>query len=163
MKLRDATAEDWPDILRIVRAALVDGGSYDWTADTPDEELRGAWMSQPGYRTLLAIGVELPDILGVAKFGPNRAGRGSHLANASFVVAPEAAGRGVGRFLGEHVLELARAAGFAAMQFNAVVETNTRAVALWQSLGFAIIGTVPEAFEHPTAGRVGLHIMHRSL
>jgi ribosomal protein S18 acetylase RimI-like enzyme len=43
------------------------------------------------------------------------------------------------------------------------VETNTAAVRLWQSLGFRIIGTVPEAFHHPTHGYVGLHVMHRPL
>ena len=49
------------------------------------------------------------------------------------------------------------------MQFNAVVETNIAAVKLWQALGFQIIGTVPEAFEHARLGRVGLHIMYRRL
>jgi ribosomal protein S18 acetylase RimI-like enzyme len=48
-------------------------------------------------------------------------------------------------------------------QFNAVVETNTRAVALWQSLGFQILATVPDAFHHPVHGYVGLYIMHRHL
>ena len=70
---------------------------------------------------------------------------------------------GVGRALAEHVLGLARADGFRAMQFNAVVETNVRAVALWRSLGFDVLATVPEGFEHPTEGLVGLHIMHRRL
>jgi ribosomal protein S18 acetylase RimI-like enzyme len=79
------------------------------------------------------------------------------------MVDPRHAGRGIGRRLAEHVLELARAEGYRAMQFNAVVETNTRAVALWRSLGFEIIGTVPEAFHHPEKGYVGLHIMYRRL
>jgi ribosomal protein S18 acetylase RimI-like enzyme len=79
------------------------------------------------------------------------------------MVDPVARGRGVGRALGEFVVEAARAAGYAAMQFNAVVETNTAAVALWRSLGFRVIGTVPGAFDSATHGRVGLHIMHRQL
>jgi ribosomal protein S18 acetylase RimI-like enzyme len=79
------------------------------------------------------------------------------------MVAPAARGRGVGRALGEDFLEWARAEGYRAAQFNAVVETNTAAVELWRSLGFRIIGTVPEAFRHPRAGYVGLHIMHRRL
>jgi hypothetical protein len=49
------------------------------------------------------------------------------------------------------------------MQFNAVVETNTGAVALWQALGFQILTTVPEAFESRRHGRVGLHIMYQKL
>ncbi len=67
------------------------------------------------------------------------------------------------RALGEYVLSRAREQGYAAMQFNAVVESNHAAVRLWQALGFRIIGTVPEAFAHRTLGRVGLHIMHRRL
>lgn len=70
-------------------------------------------------------------------------------------------GRGVGRALGEYALAWARDGGYAAMQFNAVVETNTAAVLLWQELGFEIDGTVPEAFDHPRHGRVGLHVMYR--
>ncbi len=75
---------------------------------------------------------------------------------------PAARGRGVGA-LGEHVVAWARDRGFLAMQFNAVVETNAAAVALWQSLGFVVIGTVPQAFDHPEHGYVGLHVMHRFL
>jgi ribosomal protein S18 acetylase RimI-like enzyme len=69
----------------------------------------------------------------------------------------------VGRVLGEQVLEQARNDGFRGMQFNAVVETNTRAVALWRSLGLKVVGTLPEGFRHPVHGYVGLHIMHRAL
>jgi GNAT superfamily N-acetyltransferase len=94
---------------------------------------------------------------------PNQAGPGAHVANASFMVDPRAGGRGVGRALGEYAIAWARSNGYRAMQFNAVVETNARAVALWRSLGFEIIGTVPEAFRHPVHGYVGLHIMHRRL
>ena len=79
------------------------------------------------------------------------------------MVASNARGWGVGRALGEYALSWAREQGYAAMQFNAVVESNHAAVRLWQALGFHIIGTVPEAFEHPTLGRVGLHVMHRRL
>jgi GNAT superfamily N-acetyltransferase len=85
------------------------------------------------------------------------------VASASFMVDPSAAGQGVGRALGEEALAWAKASGFHAMQFNAVVETNTRAVNLWRSLGFEVIGTVPEGFQHPTEGYVGLHIMYRRL
>jgi len=85
------------------------------------------------------------------------------VATASFMVGPAARGQGVGRSLGEWVLEWAREHGYAAMQFNAVVETNVAAVALWRELGFEVVGTVPEAFESSSHGRVGLHVMHRFL
>ncbi len=79
------------------------------------------------------------------------------------MVDPAARGKGVGRQLGEHVVEWARAEGYRSIQFNAVVETNTSAVKLWQDLGFQIIGTVPEAFDHRVHGLVGLHVMHLQL
>jgi GNAT superfamily N-acetyltransferase len=72
-------------------------------------------------------------------------------------------GRGVGRALGEHALDWARAEGYRAMQFNAVVASNTRAVSLWRSLGFEVLVTIPEGFRHPTEGYVGLHVMYRGL
>ena len=90
-------------------------------------------------------------------------GNGSHVASGSFMVDAEAPGKGVGRALGEDLIAWAREAGFALIQFNAVVETNAPAVALWKSLGFEIVGTVPGAFEHPSEGLVGLHVMYLEL
>ena len=93
----------------------------------------------------------------------NRRDRGSHVANASFMVAPASSGRGVGRRMGLHCLREAKRAGFLAMQFNFVVSTNAAAVALWQSLGFAIVGTLPRAFRHAQLGDVDAYVMYRSL
>jgi len=79
------------------------------------------------------------------------------------MVDPDGRSRGVGRALGVRALDWAKQAGFRSMQFNAVVETNLPAVALWKSLRFEVIGTVPEAFEHRTQGLVGMHVMYRRL
>jgi ribosomal protein S18 acetylase RimI-like enzyme len=98
-------------------------------------------------------------VIGTAKMGPNHRGPAAHIASASFMVDPAHGGRGVGRALGQHVVDQARADGYRAIQFNAVVETNTVAVKLWRSLGFEIIATLPEGFHHATKGYVGLHIM----
>jgi GNAT superfamily N-acetyltransferase len=103
------------------------------------------------------------EIVGTYTLKANQRGLGSHVANAGFMVRPGLDGRGIGFQLGEHSLVQARAAGFQAMQFNAVVSTNHRAIALWQRLGFAIVGTVPKAFRHRQLGLVDLHIMHRFL
>jgi len=102
-------------------------------------------------------------VVAMYKLVPNRRDRGSPVANASFMVDPDHAGRGVGKAIGLHCLREARRAGFLAMQFNFVVSTNTRAVALWQKLGFEIVGRVPNAFRHSERGLVDVYVMYRSL
>ena len=161
MRVREATADDWPRIHPFFSAIVAAGESYAYPEGLTLEQARPLWMEQPPGVTFVAV--DGHEVLGSAKTGPNRPGRGAHVATASFMVDPAHAGRGVGRLLGEHVVAHARAAGHRAMQFNAVVETNTAAVALWRSLGFAVLATVPEAFDHPVHGLVGLHVMHRTL
>jgi L-amino acid N-acyltransferase YncA len=161
-EIRDATSEDWPAIWPFLREIVRAGETYTWKKDVTEAEAREQWFRPPPWRTFVAVGTD-GNVAGTAKVGPNQDGPGSHVANASFMVDPGRAGAGVGRALAVYTIESARAAGYAAMQFNAVVETNTRAVRLWQSLGFDILATVPEAFDHPTEGFVGLHIMYRRL
>src|SRR3954452_16688437 len=93
----------------------------------------------------VVVAVDGDRVLGSAKMGPNRPGRGAHIATGGFMVDPRQQGRGVGRALGEHVVEGGRAAGSRGIQFNAVVESNEAAVRLWRSLGFRILTTVPGA------------------
>lgn len=102
-------------------------------------------------------------VIGSANTHPIHPGRGAHVANAGFVVDPARRGEGVGHALCGHVLDQARADGYRAMQWIAVVESNTSAVRLWRSFGFQILATVPEAFRHPAHGYVGLHIMQKTL
>jgi GNAT superfamily N-acetyltransferase len=138
-----------------------EGRTYAFPAGQSLDEARPWWMEpHPGQTVVSTVDGR---IVGSAKMGPNRPARGSHVATASFLVDPAQRGRGVGRALGEYVLDWCQSAGYRAIQFNAVVETNTAAVQLWQALGLTIIGTVPAAFDHPEHGLVGLHIMHRYL
>jgi GNAT superfamily N-acetyltransferase len=162
MRIREVTAEDWRQIWPFLRQIVKAGETYAYDPDMDEGTARELWLAVPPARTAVAVD-EAGTVLGTASMYPNRQGPGSHVASASFMVDPHASGQGVGRALGEDALAWARAGGFRAMQFNAVVATNTRAVALWRSLGFEIIGTVPEAFRHPTNGYVGLHIMYRRL
>ena len=156
--IRPATEADWPRIWPVFDEVVQAGETYAFPLDLTLESGRGWWMERPpGETVVLEEGEEL---LGTAKMGPNRPGRGDHVGTASFMVASAARGRGVGRRLGEHVVQWHRDRGFAAIQFNAVVETNTAAVHLWRSLGFAVVGTVPAAFRSAAHGHVGLHVMH---
>jgi L-amino acid N-acyltransferase YncA len=161
VRIRDYLDSDWPAVWPIFQEVVAAGDTYAYDPGWASEQARAAWVEMPPGHTVVAC--DDSRVLGTAKMGPNRPGPGSHVATASFMVAADARGRGVGRALGEYALSWARTQGYAAMQFNAVVESNHAAVRLWQELGFQIIGTVPEAFAHPTLGRVGLHIMHRYL
>jgi L-amino acid N-acyltransferase YncA len=162
MVIRDATAQDWPAIWPFLREIAAAGETFTLDRDIGEQEARAMWMLEPPGRTVVAVGPN-GTVLGSAKMNPNQKGPGAHVASASYMVDPAHAGRGVGRALGEETLAWARREGYRAMQFNAVVETNARAVALWRSLGFEVLGTLPEGFHHPTLGYVGLHIMHRRL
>ncbi len=161
MRIRDATPDDWAAIWPFLREIVRAGETYTLPRDLGEAAARALWMAPPPTRTLVAV--DGAAVLGTAKITPNQQGPGAHVANASFMVDPAHAGKGVGRALGTAVLERATADGYRAMQFNAVVETNTGAVRLWRSLGFTVLATVPEAFAHPTLGDVGLHVMHRPL
>lgn len=162
MLIRAATPADWSAIWPFLREVMAAGETYTVPRDISEDAARALWMLEPPSATFTAVSDD-GSVLATAKAGPNHLGPGSHVAGASFLVDPACGGRGVGRALGEHVLGWARAQGFRAMQFNAVVETNSRAVALWRSLGFEVIGTLPEGFAHPVHGYVGLLIMHRRL
>ncbi|MBM6401884.1 GNAT family N-acetyltransferase [Phycicoccus sonneratiae] len=163
MLIRPFTPADLPAFLPVFHAVVDDGETYAYPEGLGDAEVARLWVEEPPGVTVVAVDEATGTLLGSAKTGPNRPGRGAHVATASFMVAEAARGRGVGRALGEWVLEHARSRGFAAMQFNAVVETNTAAVALWTALGFDVVGTVPRAFDSRRHGRVGLHVMHRAL
>ena len=160
-RIRDYIDSDWLSVWAIIQEIVTAGDTYAYDPGWSSDQARAVWVEAPPGHTVVAC--DGSRMLGTAKMGPNRPGPGSHVATASFMVAGDARGRGVGRALAEYALAWAREQGYAAMQFNAVVESNHAAVRLWRALGFRIIGTVPEAFEHPTLGRLGLHIMHRRL
>lgn len=159
--IRSATFEDWPAIWPIFEATVRAGETYAYPEDLTRDQARALWLEQPPGSTVVLE--EDGVVLGTAKMGPNRPGRGAHVGTASFMVAEAARGKGVGRRLGKYVVQWHRDQGFRAIQFNAVVETNIAAVNLWKSLGFEVVGTVPEAFDSRGHGLVGLHVMHLSL
>ncbi len=161
MRIRPATEVDWPAIWPFWREIVEAGETYAYPLGATAEQARGWWMDEPPGQTVVLE--EGGAVLGSAKMGPNRPGRGAHVGTASFMVARQAQGRGVGRRLGEYVVQWHRDQGYRGIQFNAVVETNTAAVRLWQALGFEIMTTIPEAFDSASRGLVGLHVMYQKL
>ena len=161
MEIREARHEDWSQIWPFFRDIVADGETYAYPDDLTAEQAEALWNL--GHRATAVVAVDGEQVLGAAAIGPNRPGRGSHVATASFMVSPAARGRGVGRYLGEYAIRWATDAGYHAMQFNAVVDTNVTAVRLWETLGFETVGIVPEAFDSRTHGLVGLRVMYRRL
>jgi L-amino acid N-acyltransferase YncA len=162
VRIRDATADDWPAIWRFMRQIAAAGETFSWDRDIAEEDARAYWLRGAPAHAFVAVDDD-GTILGTAEMGRRLGGPAAHTASAGFMVDPAHEGRGAGRALCERVIDQARADGYRSIVFNAVVETNVRAIRLWQSLGFAVVGTVPEGFHHPTAGYVGLHVMHRPL
>ncbi|MCC5475660.1 GNAT family N-acetyltransferase [Streptomyces sp. NPDC059680] len=160
MLIREAVADDWPRIWPFWHRIVAAAETYAWDPETSEGDARALWMN-PAKRVYVAEDAT-GAVVGSAYLTPNYGGPAARVANAGFMVDPDRTGEGIGRALAEHVLAEARAQGYRAMVFNAVVETNP-AVALWTSLGFTVLGTVPGAYDHPRHGRVGLHIMYRSL
>ena len=159
--IRPATADDWAAIFPIIQHVVGEGETYALPASLSSDAAREYWMEQPPAQTVVA---ELHGaIVGTAKMGPNRPGHGDHIGTASFMVDQTVRGAGVGRRLGEYVIDWHRRRGYEGIQFNAVVASNEAAVRLWRSLGFEIVGTVPNAFRSPSHGRVGLHVMFLAL
>jgi L-amino acid N-acyltransferase YncA len=158
--IRPAVAADAESLWSIFRAVVATGNTYTFAPDTPREVAVGYWF---GAGVASFVAEEDGRVVGMYKLLANQRDLGDHVANASFMVDPASAGKGVGRAMGEHCLREARRAGFRAMQFNFVVSTNTGAVELWKRLGFRIVGTLPEVFRHRELGLVDAYVMHRFL
>ncbi|MEH1165182.1 GNAT family N-acetyltransferase [Micromonospora sp. CPCC 205539] len=161
MRIREFEAADWSQVGPIVEQVIQAQDTFTYDPAMTADVSYAIWVEAPPGRTVVAVDGQR--VLGTAKMGTNRPGPGAHVSTASFMVAADARGRGVGTALCRDALAWARQQGYAGMQFNAVAESNRSAVQLYQREGFEVIGTVPGAFRHPTLGRVGLHVMYQEL
>lgn len=158
--IRPARQEDDDAIWRILEPTIRAGETYALPRDMTRGDALAYWR-MPGNEVFVAD--RDGEIVGTYYLRANRMGAGSHVANCGYMTAPWHTGRGVARAMCRHSLEYAKAHGFRAMQFNFVVSANERAVRIWESLGFAIVGRLPEAFDHPRLGPVDALVMYRKL
>lgn len=161
LTIRPAAAADWPAIWAILQPIFQAGETYPYPADIAEAEARQLWLETPAacFVACDAAGV----VLGSYFLKANQPGRGAHVCNCGYATGEAARGRGVATTLCRHSQDQARALGFRAMQFNFVISTNDGAVRLWRREGFEIVGTLPEAFDHPTKGYVDCFVMMKRL
>jgi ribosomal protein S18 acetylase RimI-like enzyme len=160
MLIRPAADRDASAIWAIMEPIIRAGETYTLPRDMDKESARGYWFSADRE---VFVAEDNGDIVGTYCLQANQKGGGAHVANCGYMTAVSATGRGVARAMCAHSLDRARERGFRAMQFNFVISTNERAVRLWQSFGFEIVGRLPGAFQHPTMGYVDAYIMYRDL
>ena len=158
--IRKAAESDEPAVWQIIKAVIAGGDTYVFPPETPRDEMLEYWYAPDKY---VYVAEQDDEIVGTFWLKPNYPGLGSHVCNAAYMVAPEAAGKGIGRKMADFSLDEARRLGFTAMQFNFVVASNTAAVRLWQSIGMEIIGEIPDAFDHRELGLTNAYIMYRKL
>ena len=158
--IRNATAEDSDQIWEIIREVISKGDTYTFDPDSSKETMLNYWYG-PGRHTYVAT--DKGKIVGTFLIRDNQPGLGAHVANGAYMVPEVASGKGIGKKMGEFSLAEAKRLGYTAMQFNIVIKSNTRAVRLWQNLGFKIIGEIPDAFNHKENGMTNAYIMYRKL
>ena len=160
MQIRKATSSDAPAIAEIIMPTIREGATYTLDRDLSEADALSYWL---GTDKETFVAEDGGVILGTYFIRPNQAGGGRHVCNCGYMTRSTATGRGVARSMCVHSLTHARSRGYRGMQFNFVVSTNERAVRLWQSLGFEIVGRLPEEFRHPALGFVDAFVMYRSL
>jgi len=160
VQIRPAHSGDGDAIWRIMEPVIRAGETYSLSRDMARAEALEYWFAPD--RSIF-VAEEGGQVVGTCFLRANRPGPGAHVANAGFMVAADHGGRGVGQALCEHVLAAARTQGFQSMLFNFVVAANTRAVRLWQRMGFEIVGRAPDAFQHPHQGMSDVLVMYRKL
>jgi ribosomal protein S18 acetylase RimI-like enzyme len=158
--IRKATPEDYDQIWDIIKEVISKGDTYAFDPNSSKQAMLEYWCGDDRHTY---VATDNGEIVGSFVLKDNQPGLGSHIANAGYMVTEKAAGKGIGRAMGEFSLEEAKRLGYIGMQFNIVVKSNTRAVQLWQKLGFSIIGEIPDAFNHKQLGLTNAYIMYRKL
>lgn len=160
VNIRPATDEDKPAVWQIIKAVIAGGDTYTFAPETPEAEMISFWFSPEKH---VYVAEDDGRVLGTYWLRANQPGLGDHVGNGGYMVSPDVKGKGIGRLMAEHSIEEARRIGYHSIQFNFVVKSNTVAVDLWKSVGFEVIGEIPDAFRHSKNGLTNAYIMYRKL
>jgi GNAT superfamily N-acetyltransferase len=160
LHIRKSIPTDAEGIWSILQPIIAKGDAYVFAPTMPKQDMLNYWLSADKH-TYTAL--EDDQIVGTFFMKDNQMGLGAHIANAGYATLPTVGGQGIGKAMGLFSMDEARRLGYQAMQFNIVVKTNERAVRLWQTIGFQIIGEIPEAFQHQTLGLVNAYVMYQKL
>ncbi len=160
IEIVSAQEKDFEDIWRIFCQVIAGGETYVNDEATTKEDAYNKWFSKSATTFVAKINGK---VVGAYLIRSNQVGRGSHIGNASYIVDENARGNGIGKALALDSIHKAKELGYKAMQFNFVVSTNKAAVNLWQSVGFRIIGTIPQGFKHKSLGFVDAYVMFREI
>jgi L-amino acid N-acyltransferase YncA len=159
-EIRKAFETDKPAIRQIIKEVIAGGDTYVFDPETPEEEMISYWFSSEKH---VYVAEENGMVLGTYWLKANQPGLGDHVGNGAYMVSSNAKGKGIGKMMAEHSIEEARRIGYLSIQFNFVVKSNTVAVNLWKSVGFEVIGEIPDAFRHQQNGFTNALIMYRRL
>lgn len=160
IEIRKALLSDQDSIWSIIKEVISSGDTYVFSPDSTREKMLDYWCGADKHTYVATIDQE---VLGTFVIKDNQIDLGAHIANAGYMTSPKAFGRGIGKKMGEFSIIEAKRIGYLAMQFNLVIKSNSRAVSLWEKIGFKIIGEIPEAFNHQQQGLTNAYIMYRKL
>jgi ribosomal protein S18 acetylase RimI-like enzyme len=125
--------------------AVARGDGYPQTPPLTRDTFEQTWIRP----VTVTVGAVIADrLVGAYYLKPNQPGLGAHIANAGYLVDRTVRGVGIGRLLVADSIERAPTAGFDAVQFNFVFETNP-ARAMYEKFGWREIGRVPGAVPGP--------------
>ena len=159
-EIRKAVEEDKPAVWSIIKAVIAGGDTYVFNPETPEDEMLAYWFSPEKH---VYVAEDDGKILGTYWLKSNQPGLGDHIGNGAYMVSPDAKGKGIGKLMALHSLDEGKRIGYHAIQFNFVVKSNTAAVNLWKSVGFEVIGEIPDAIRHSQHGLTNAYIMYRKL
>lgn len=166
VELDQMRPQEQESVQSLLNAIIREGQTYPHKSPLSKNEFAAYWMAGDAFvvrNSSLQSSATASEIVAAFYIKPNFPGRCSHICNAGFVVQTAMRSQGIGRFMGETLLELARDRGYRAIMFNLVFATNTASINLWKSLDFEIVGRIPNAAYLDDDRAIDALIFYRSL